>query len=1051
MTLRSNQLFAILKHGLLGASLALLPLHPVSGQKSQLPAEYYALDDGLSDRLINDITQDEQGFVWIATPNGLNRFDGYEFITFNNHPDNEFAISGSSVQEIAKDEQGNLVLFYQNNKVSFDILNPRTNEFRKISLSLEDGIRGFVRSIHVNRTGQIFVLSIHDDGTHLYRCHSQREDHLEFLFRIPEVHSSVSPSIDMVQLSDGSFLINDSELGLRLFSVDGALLKSFDIEDFECLEQAPRYPSASNIMHQDAQGGVWLSLTQAPGIFRFNQDQRYLEQVASIPTDQNITHLWEDQAGNILLAQSEIAGTYYENTQMHCIRPDGSVFDFTYLTDISPRIQCAYAQDFFKTIFLGMDTGLSVIQNNRSKIKNYLAQDLHEFLRGNLIRGIDGDDRGTVYFASERNGWYALDLVSDSLDTLRLIDEKTGRPLDLNCSNEIHLDDEGYLWGISCSRNRSGRLHRLHLEWDTVRTYNFPYEFTTFLQSRRDSLFWLLCQPDNEKGMLVFFNPQTGRFNIYRDLDGRNPLKNSTPHYILEGKEGMLWIGTDNGLFCVDRSKRSTRIYRSSSRPDNQLEKGEVTVDFSSNTIFVIHQDSNQRLWLGTDNGLSILDPESGAVQILDKRNGLASNMVCGIVPDQKGHYWISTYNGLSYYEPDRQRFRSFYKEDGFSHDEFNRFSFHRDENGRYYFGGVNGLNVFYAEDLLVNDPPPPVVFTRLSRYNSRSDSLISNCTPLCETDKVTISPYDIYFQFNFMLPSFSNPHKNQFSAWLEGYEKDWIYLGNSPNIRYSKLPPGDYTLHLTGADPNGNWNQHPISIDIQVKPIFYKTYWFMLTMLGILIAVIYGWLKYRLEQKLKVERLRTKLSSDLHDEVSGLLSGIAMQTDVMQEIVSDEISRSKLKAIGEISRKAMSKMSDVIWSIDSRNDRVSDLLTRMHEHAEEILTPLSVDYRFHIVRLDRNIKTPVKIRQELYFIFKETINNIAKHSNATRVDIYLVNDGQEFEMRVHDNGNSQSKVNGKTGQGLANIRMRAQRIKAQLHIFNGNGFTVQLKMKKFT
>ena len=530
---------------------------------------------------------------------------------------------------------------------------------------------------------------------------------------------------------------------------------------------------------------------------------------------------------------------------------------------------------------------------------------------------------------------------------------------------------------------------------------------------------------------------------MFRDQESKNPLKNSVPYYILEGQEKTLWIGTDNGLVAIDRERAVANIFRI--QPDNPI-------GLSSNTIYVIHQDSTGKLWLGTNNGLNILDPATREVRTLDKRNGLVSNTVCGIVPARDGNYWISTYYGLSFYEPDKNQFRNFYAEDGFSHDEFNRFSFYRDEHGTYYFGGVNGMNSFHPEELLVNTPPPQVLLTKLTRFNSASGGLIEECNSLCEVEEVTISPYDFYFQLHFMLPDYSSPRKNQFKAWLEGYEKNWIYLGTTPNIRYSKLPPGKYTLHLNGADPNGNWSPNPISINIRVQPIFYRTWWFICLAIIVISGITYLIVRFRLGQKLKVERLRTKLSSDLHDEVSGLLSGIAMQTDVLQEIVIDQNSKRKLRVIGEKSRKAMSKMSDVIWSIDSRNDKVGDLLYRMHEHAEEMFTPLSIQYHFRIGRLDRNVKMRVKIRQELYFIFKEAVNNIVKHANATRVDIHLFNNGNQFEMVIHDNGHGKTKMNGygKTGQGLANIRMRAQRIKAHLEILNGNGYTVQLKMKKF-
>ena len=179
------------------------------------------------------------------------------------------------------------------------------------------------------------------------------------------------------------------------------------------------------------------------------------------------------------------------------------------------------------------------------------------------------------------------------------------------------------------------------------------------------------------------------------------------------------------------------------------------------------------------------------------------------------------------------------------------------------------------------------------------------------------------------------------------------------------------------------------------------------------------------------------------------------MQSDVLQMQVADSKSKERLNQIAEVSRRAMSKMSDVIWSIDSRKDKVEDLLHRMREHADEMLIPLNIVYQMHISKLERQKKIPATLRQDLYFIFKEAINNVAKHSSANKVNITFKNDGAEFLMIIKDNGKPSAlkdRVNGKkSGQGLANLAMRAQRIKAELDIDKGEeGYTIRLKRKKF-
>ena len=202
----------------------------------------------------------------------------------------------------------------------------------------------------------------------------------------------------------------------------------------------------------------------------------------------------------------------------------------------------------------------------------------------------------------------------------------------------------------------------------------------------------------------------------------------------------------------------------------------------------------------------------------------------------------------------------------------------------------------------------------------------------------------------------------------------------------------------------------------------------------------------------MKVERIRTKLSSDLHDEVSGLLAGIAMQTELLEMVTSDKNNKPKLAKITKISRSAMSRMSDVIWSIDSRKDTVEDLVARMTEHTKDILDPLNIAWKMDLDHINREHKIPVLYRENLYFIFKEAINNIGKHSTANLVRIYFGNKNKLFELSIQDNGAPKENPlqSNKQGQGLSNMVMRAQKIDASLRIATTNGYLVKLTRKPF-
>ncbi|NRA50306.1 MAG: hypothetical protein HRU12_14335, partial [Phaeodactylibacter sp.] len=673
---------------------------------------------------------------------------------------------------------------------------------------------------------------------------------------------------------------------------------------------------------------------------------------------------------------------------------------------------------------------------------------------------------GEVFIAREVDYWYQYNPQTFALDTLQMIDENTGEPVVLSCGRNIQADSKGFVWGLSCLNGQNGRLLRYDPKTCLVRTYLFDHRFTAFTIGKNNQI-WLVAEPDSPSGMLVAFDQESEQFSPFMDLEGQNPLSAATPRYVLESYNGILWVGTENGLYAINPVNQQSRSFLTGKAEGQSL---------SSNIIYAIHEDEQHRLWIGTTNGFDIFDPEANDWQHFNQEDALASNIVCGFVQSSNGKYWISTYNGLSYFDLEQKTFRNFYKEDGLSHDEFNRHSFYGDQQGNIYFGGVNGLNIFKTEDLLREVTTPAPVLTFFSRYNNDLDSVITQVSNLNTNQTFILGPDDTQFNFQYTLSNYTTPRRNQFMTWLEGIDKGYIYQGKDNTSNFHSLPAGDYTLHVKGADANGNWSREALKIPIHVNPPWYKTVTFILSVILLTIIGIYLLFQYRLNQRLKMERVRTKLSSDLHDEVSGLLASIAMRSDILQITSGNGETQKDLKWIGEVSRTAMSKMSDVIWSIDSRKDRFEDLLVRMQEHTAEILAPQHIDYRFQVDNLDDNSKLKVDLRQNLYFIFKEAINNIGKHSWATEVQIHLYNEGQEFILHIEDNGREiraqrENTANGKsepntgasstllqeritstkTGQGLSNIRMRAERIKAKLDLREGQrGYIVQIRCKRF-
>ncbi|MEO0735128.1 MAG: histidine kinase, partial [Bacteroidota bacterium] len=279
----------------------------------------------------------------------------------------------------------------------------------------------------------------------------------------------------------------------------------------------------------------------------------------------------------------------------------------------------------------------------------------------------------------------------------------------------------------------------------------------------------------------------------------------------------------------------------------------------------------------------------------------------------------------------------------------------------------------------------------------------------------------------------------------LEGYDEGRVASGTRNFVRYANLPAGKYTFKVWATNSDKVLNESPKVLGITIVPPFYQRWWFYLTCLVVLTGIIYGIFKYRLEQALKVERLRVKISSDLHDDVGGMLSGLAMQTEIL-ELTATEETKPKLARIADLSRSAMSRMRDTVWAIDARKDKLENLVDRMREHAAETLSSRNFQYAIKLDTLDLKKNLATDVRQHLYLIYKEAITNVAKHSRGDTVNVTL-SGRRGFTMTIHDNGAVEEKDYKTTGLGLSNMRMRARAIGGELEISTEEGYLLRVRL----
>ncbi len=1003
---------------------------PILGQNEDFQIKHYNHRGGLPGHLILGVSQDPSGLIWMTTENGLTRFDGYEFVSFNNFKYSR-EIEGSAFQmDVTRNQSGLLAIYHGQETLSFELFDLQTLQGKTLQFEIFENAP---ISIFTKRNGHSFLIFEKGDQLSLNRLEATEE--LQELFSLPNLQTSAKASISLFVDKADNFWILQANI-LSIFAPTGELIKQFSHQDFGI------DPTKMELVfiYQDQQARIWLALKDEKGVYQYDEETQTFQKEKLGGKSDYFSDVWEDSKGNLLFKGAEHRSSSYI-ADLLCLRPNGEKTSFIYLKSALRSINAIYAKDFFEMLIIGAPNGLSIVDQNPSNFQNLLDKELQPGDWGRSIRGITGNRKGTIFIGTETNELFQYNTLTDSLFELPLknVYKKEGRKF--FGGRAIFLQDDQYIWSLSSDSEHHTFLHQYNLKNQQTITKKIDGLVNNYMFDGERFFYFAMYDKLGGSGRLVTLDLMNQQFADWTDQEGLNPMVGNRSRSISAIKKEILWIGTIKGLLKIDlKNKKSDLIVL-------ENEVGEIV----DNQEIIAITETEEDLWLGTGKGFSRFNKTSQKIiESYEEKDGLVNNSVCGILPDKQGNLWLSTFDGLSFFDQQTKQFNNFYVSDGLSYYEFNRMAFYQDETDKYFFGGLNGVNAFDANKLLKGTTENQLVLTKFLKSYADSATQTVQIANLENLGEVVLAPNYAQFEFHFSMPNYLSK-EIRYSAWLENYEKDWNFLGDNPKVRYSKLPTGDYTLHIKAVDAKGNPAQNQLKIPIFVQEVFYKQAWFQLLLVALSLLFVWGVAQYHANQKLKVERLRIKLSSDLHDEVSGLLAGIAMQSDLMQLTVTDEASKTKLDKIGTTSRSAMSKMGDVIWSVDARKDKFEDLLLRMQEHAAEILEPLGIDYQFEVGKFNVNKKLELKLRQNLYLIFKESINNIAKHSTASKATISIENKDNLFQLRIKDNGQPREKPAAtKTGQGLSNLKMRSEEIQGKLNIYSKNGFEVVLKVRKF-
>ena len=463
-----------------------------------------------------------------------------------------------------------------------------------------------------------------------------------------------------------------------------------------------------------------------------------------------------------------------------------------------------------------------------------------------------------------------------------------------------------------------------------------------------------------------------------------------------------------------------------------------------SNTGTDIEQLENNKIVFGA-GALHFIDKKDGSVSILQYEDGLPSNTVARLRTDEKGFLWIITTSGLCRYNPENNHITPYGRKDGVVLAEQTIVADYATKNDNILFAGSNALLMFNPAILSATQQPPDVTITDFKLFNQYLpvDSLMRNSQIKLNYDENSMSIY-------FASLSYRQRDKLTYYYKMQGIDKEWIKADRSYFANYSLLPPGKYTFKIYCENIEGWRSNKTTELSIYIKPQFWRTWWFLSTLLFIVALIIYEVHELRVNKLLAVETLRHRVARDLHDDMGSTLSTINILSSMAKSRINEDAVKTNeyLIKISEYSERMMDAMDDIVWSIKPSNDSMQKVTARMREFATNVLEAKEIDFDFVVGEHVNDVKLDMEARRDFFLVFKEAVNNAAKYSKAKKVLIRLTMQNKNLQLVVKDDGAGFNPAEA-DGNGLGNMQKRAENMNGNVTIksFIGEGTMVRLSI----
>lgn len=993
--------------------LLLMALHGVGITTAQLKPvsfniiprfETISVNDGLSQSSVYTIFQDSKGYMWFGTADGINRYDGqfnkvYKVPVTAKTPANSNYIRGN----IVEDKRGNI---WYSTETGLFVIDRLTDQIiKKYAFKAVEGFSG--------------------------------DYPLQFI------------------VNDSIWFVHKKE-GVGCYSIAHQSVKMYPFDQKINAFVAERYPIIS------AKPFIWYNITGKKGIYEFNCETKKYKLV--FPDSNNVIYYKSSTSGGSFLYNGSSVVTY------NSANTNGKVI-YKHPSNVTAPIFRDFVQDNYQRIWMAtMESGIYMYDLNNNTLHHFEHKNskynslsinftncLYIDRSENLWIGTDGggvckidlkpskfdlfpqnegdypalkdyfikcfyeDEHQNIWFGTHNNG---LCMYNPTNQSLKNISHINGKPL--FAVGDIFKDANGNIWighgkGVAIYNKTTNQFTEIPLKlWlPLVGSNIFVYKF---IQRKNGDILAATAQK-----ILQITKTTAGNYSASILLSN----KESIPSLITDIKElsnGDIIIASPSlGFYLLDSNLNEIKIKK-------RLLKG---IDLRS---IVLNKKEPNHIWLGSGVGLFDLNIANGNYVLYNKNNGIGNEYIYGIIEDNKNNLWLSTNGGISCFNLSTKTAKNFTANDGLQSNEFNTGAYYKGASGNIYFGGIKGFNWFnpQQQNTVATKPQVDISVIKIN------DDVFAKPIDWWANKTIRLPYYKNDVSFTFSALDFTKPEANIISYQLINWDERPIITTNK-DVNYNNLPPGEYMLKVKCRNSSDEWSDED-TISIIIQSPFWNTWWFY-TLTGFVVFITVVLItKFYTKQKLvaqiaelkrqrELDEERQRISREMHDDIGAGLTQITLMTESAKR---KKGSDTELENIAETSRKLVSNMSEIVWSLNPENRSLDQLLSYLREQLHKLLEHSGIEYAIHFPEIAENISLQNNQNRNILLITKEITNNAIKYSQAKNIIISCIYADSTLTFGITDDGIGFDTSSTASGNGLKNITTRIEALGGILDIQSG-------------